>query len=268
MVTALASSGARATYLGADTATRGSWVGVYGGEGYNVLGEAAATPPSIQLAATGHEDYTWSESTDDVRAVQKVLAPGRIAGLWYASETFSVNLDLTDGRTHRVALYFLDWDRADRAQSIEILDGSAGTVLNRQTLANFSEGVYLLWDLKGRIQIRLTRLGGPNVVLGALFFDSRINPSNGMAVAPMLSSLAQVAVGADGFQLRVSGEALQPYVLEASRDLLCWSPICTNALGNSAVDVIGLQPATAPYQFYRARSLHEPTEYLIQAVSK
>jgi hypothetical protein len=200
--------------------------------------------------------------------VQKVLAPGRIAGLWYASDTFSVNLDLTDGRTHRVALYFLDWDRAGRAQSIEILDGSTGAVLNRQMLANFSEGVYLLWDLKGRIEIHLTRVAGPNVVLGALFFDPRINPSNGVAVAPMLSSPAPVAVGVDGFQLRVSGEALQPYVLEASCDLVYWTPIYTNALGNSAVDVIGLHPATAPFEFYRARSLHEPTDHLIQAVSK
>ena len=37
-------------------------------------------------------------------------APDRIAACWYSTTSFTVDVNLTDGQTHDLELYFLDWD--------------------------------------------------------------------------------------------------------------------------------------------------------------
>ena len=55
----------------ADLATQGSWEGVYGGDGYNVIGASASYPSYAQVSASGYSSYTWTNSTSDPRALQK-----------------------------------------------------------------------------------------------------------------------------------------------------------------------------------------------------
>src|SRR5438067_9968595 len=100
---------------------------------------------------------------------QDPAGAGRHATCWY-SNTFTFDLDLTDCATHPVLLYALGWDRQGRSERVEVIDAASGAVLDTQTLSNYQAGQYLAWDLRGRLQVRVTNLSGANAVVGGLFF--------------------------------------------------------------------------------------------------
>ena len=71
-----------------------------------------------------------------------------------------------------MALYALDYDSAGRAETIQIVDPSTNDILNSQVLSNFSNGVYLLWNISGQVKINVISSAGPNAVVSGLFFGS------------------------------------------------------------------------------------------------
>jgi len=112
----------------------------------------------------------WPNSPTDVRALQKASDPAeRIAGVWYSSTSFSVDLNITDSNTHQVALYCLDWDRLGRSETVAITDAN-GNVLSSQSVTNFGGGVYLVWNVSGHVKIQVTLTDGVNAVVTGLFF--------------------------------------------------------------------------------------------------
>src|SRR5262249_54171819 len=99
---------ATVSFVGTDTATQGSWQGVYGSNGYSVVGDATLYPAYAQVGVTGASTYVWAGSTTDVRALQKASTPGdRIAATYYSATSFTLDVNLTDGAQHQVALYLL-----------------------------------------------------------------------------------------------------------------------------------------------------------------
>jgi hypothetical protein len=106
-----------------------------------------------------------------VRALQKLSNPtDRIAATWYSGNPFIIDTNITDSASHQVALYCLDWDSANRQQTIDVLD-SNGAVLNTQTLTtSFNGGVYLVWNVTGHVKFRVTSSAGVNAVVSGLFF--------------------------------------------------------------------------------------------------
>ncbi|MDQ3257907.1 MAG: hypothetical protein M3R15_29140, partial [Acidobacteriota bacterium] len=163
---------AAATYLRTDTTTQGNWQGAYGTQGYQVIGNAASMPSYAQVTPTGHSSWTWAASTTETRALRKAAGTDRIAATWYADSSFNVELNLMDGQTHRVALYLLDWDSRGRAQSIEVSDAATGAVLDTRSNSGFTNGRYVVWNIRGRVRLRVTRTAGPNAVMSGLFLDA------------------------------------------------------------------------------------------------
>ncbi len=159
-----------ASFVKLDTTTQGSWKGVYGASGYVVVGDQTSNPSYVTPVASGQSQVSWTNSTNDVRALQKASNPAdRIAGVWFSSTSFSVDLNNTGSGTHEIAVYCVDWDRLGRSQKVDILDNS-GNVLNSQSLANFGNGVYLVWNVTGHVKLRVTLVSGGNGVLTGLFF--------------------------------------------------------------------------------------------------
>ncbi|MGD0301988.1 MAG: hypothetical protein ABSE86_33330, partial [Bryobacteraceae bacterium] len=161
-----------ATFVQMDTATQGNWEGVYGSDGYNVIGDLTSNPSYVTPIPSGQSSYTWTASTSDVRALQKASNPAvRIAATWYSSTQFTIDMNITDSATHQVALYCLDWDSTARRQTINVLDGN-GNILNTQALtSSFNGGVYMVWNVSGHVQFQVTRTAGNNAVLSGLFFE-------------------------------------------------------------------------------------------------
>jgi hypothetical protein len=163
---------ASATFLGSDGTTQGSWQGAYGADGYQVAGDQAALPGYAAVSVSGASPYVWAASTTDPTALQKAAAGStdRVAACWYSPTSFTIDVNLTDGRAHRVALYAADFYAAGRSERVDVIDAGTGAVLDSRTLSSFVGGDYLSWTLGGHVQLRVTDLAGPNAVVGGLFF--------------------------------------------------------------------------------------------------
>ncbi len=172
-------AGTRASYVNIDTATQGNWENLYGSDGYNILQDSALIPSYVNVAVGG-TPYVWATQTSDVRGLQRVSISGRIAAAAYSATSFTADLNFTDGATHKVAFYFLDWDSSHRSETAQILDGATGAVLDTRSIANFGGGVYLIWNLSGHVTLKITNVSGVNAVLSGIFFGSG---SPGSAVA-------------------------------------------------------------------------------------
>ena len=110
-------------------------------------------------------------STTDERALQRPSESDRRAACWYSDAAFVVDVDITDGRSHQVALYALDWDLWGRSQQVDVLDAASGAVLDTRTITAFDGGRYLVWTVSGHVAFRVTNTGSPNAVLSGVFFD-------------------------------------------------------------------------------------------------
>src|SRR4051812_5049398 len=101
------SGGGAVTFVKADAATRGSWKGVYGSDGY-FMAAVPPSPPSYATVTTSAPQWTWAANSGNPAHLQDPgSSTNRIAACWYSSTPATFDLSLTDGKSHRVAMYFL-----------------------------------------------------------------------------------------------------------------------------------------------------------------
>ncbi len=212
--------GATATFLAADTTTQGDWRNAYGGDGYDIPADNSGTdpviPPYATLSVTGGVAAAWTTSTTDPRALQNAANTGRIASAFFGS-TISLNLNLTDGQTHKVALYALDWDGfgGGRSERVDVLDAASGSVLNSQTISGFGQGEYLSWDLSGNVIIRVTNLNpNSNAVVNGLFFGNAASTTSATFLATDTATQGdwRNAYGHDGFDIPADQSGTDPVI--------------------------------------------------------
>ena len=213
-VTPGASVGTSANLTGLDTSAQGTWSGAYGGDGFLIANGSGASPAYANVSFGGASTYTWAGTTPDVRAVQ--ISQGsttRIASSYYASTSFTIGLNLTDGAAHQVAIYLLDWDTTTRAETIAITDPATGVLLDSRSFSGFHNGAYGVWNIKGTVTITVSATVG-NAVVSAIFFGPASGvplPSsfklNGTAAAANVGSTTTSTVmiaGAGGFNSPVT----------------------------------------------------------------
>src|SRR5437773_8120634 len=159
----------------------------YGANGYNVINGTVAYPSYVTVTPTGTRTATWASSTTDVRALySSATSTNRIATAWYNSTTsFLIDMVFNDGQQHQVALYFLDWDTTKRAETVAIQDANGVPLSSTQNMSNFHNGEYLVWQLSGHVQIRVSNLNpSANPVLSGLFFDTTAPASSFTLTGP------------------------------------------------------------------------------------
>ena len=209
-------TGTSATFLKTDTTTSGNWGAAYGSEGYMVAGDLVSNPSYVAPVMSGANYWVWNSSPSDVRAPQRPSNPSnRVAATWYASGQYLIDLNVTDGAQHQVALYCVDWDSTGRRQTVDVLDAN-NNVLNTQTLSSsFTGGVYLVWNVTGHVKLRLTWTGGANAVASGLFFGGAgiqiVSPPIIITAAPTITttvsptSTSLLAAQTQQFTATVSG---------------------------------------------------------------
>jgi probable HAF family extracellular repeat protein/parallel beta-helix repeat protein len=209
---------ATVSFVRSDTSTAGTWTGTYGSDGYVEFGGTAALPSYAQVTASGQSQYTWTSSTTDPRALQSSAgSASRIAGCDYAPTTFTLDVNLTDGNTHQVALYLLDWDARGRAEIVQVTDAGSGAVLDSRSVSNFTGGQWLSWNISGHVRITVTLAGGLNVVASGLFFDPVGGPTAPTATAAYVRTDTTTGgtwtgtYGADGYSIVGGTTALPSY---------------------------------------------------------
>jgi len=203
-----------ASFLRSDTTTQGNWHGAYGADGYSVADDSQNLPSYSTFALQNQQDYTWVPNTADPRALQTGSGSGRIAATWYNSSSFSLDVNFTDGNTHQLALYAVDWDSQGRSETVQILDATTAAVLDTRSISSFTGGAYLVWNISGHVTISVTQNSGPNAVISGVFFggSSTITSS-----ASFLRSDATTqgnwhgAYGADGYSVANDSQSLPSY---------------------------------------------------------
>jgi hypothetical protein len=162
---------ATATFIGIDTATEGSWLGVYGKDGFSLANSSASIPTYATLTPAASLLWTWAATTADTRALQLSLNNGRIATCWYAASPFSFGISIIDGNPHKVSLYALDWDSRGRTETISVLNATTGAVLDTRQVTNFNNGVWYSWTVSGNVRFVVTYTAGVNGVISGIFFN-------------------------------------------------------------------------------------------------
>jgi hypothetical protein len=163
---------AAATFVDSDTNTAGNWQGVYGSDGYNLLAASSSMPSYAGLTAQGAGQAVWSSATTDPRALQDPSTGSRVASCDYSGTSFGLSLNLNLGAgPHQVALYLLDYDLQNRAQTVTVEDAYSGTVLDTRSVSNFTSGMYLIYELSGDVRFTIGRDQGTNAVVSGVFFD-------------------------------------------------------------------------------------------------
>jgi hypothetical protein len=153
-----------------DTTTQGTWSGVYGGEGYLIANGPSSLPAYAAVSLSQASTYTWASLTSDPRALQNGFgAPARLASS-YTGNSFNINIDFTDNNPHPVALYLLDFDNGSRSETLTVKNANTGVTLDTETVSNFQNGVYAIWNLQGNITINVKRASGANPVVSGIFF--------------------------------------------------------------------------------------------------
>jgi hypothetical protein len=169
-----------ARFIKVDSTTRGNWNGVYGADASIIARDSARSASYATVAVSKQSEFTFNTTMADQRALLKNDGSARIAGVWYSyyptTNAFFIDINITDGATHQVALYALDWWKQGRAMQVEVLDGSTGTVLNTQQLQSYGDGKYLVWDIKGRIRLKVSTLTGPNAMVSGVFLQPASAP--------------------------------------------------------------------------------------------
>jgi hypothetical protein len=179
-----------AAFAGTDTTTQGTWRNVYGSQGYLLAPNSGAysyssVPGYALVDVSSAATYVWTGSTSDPQALQEPSASDRIAACWYSDGTFTLDLGITDGQTHRIALYLLDWDGygspSGRVERVDAQDGTTGATLDSRSIGQgsgdsnpqdqFTSGKYLIWNVRGHVRFTITNLNTTsNAVLSGVFF--------------------------------------------------------------------------------------------------
>jgi hypothetical protein len=174
-------------FVSNDTASQGSWKGIYGNDGQFVVGASAAPPAFVGIAGSGITTQVISPVTTDVHALQNPNDPnpdGRILAQFTTADTMTLELDFKDGQTHRTTLYATDLQNRGRTEEIRVLDADSNILLDYQGIWDFENGRYLTWDLTGHVKIEITNTApGKDAIVNGIFFDKPLVGPNRFAFA-------------------------------------------------------------------------------------
>jgi len=222
--------GATATFIPPpDTTTEGSWQGVYGSDGTALAGVTPENVPSYATFAVQNQiTYTWNSSTTDPRALQTGVGTGRIAAAWYNPTTFNFDVNFTDGATHQLALYALDWDSGGRTETVQVVDAATNNQLDMETISSFTNGVYLAWKISGHVKINVTATAGANAVISGVFFgaEGSTAPASAAFVASDTTTQGNWIVanyGTSGYFLANSAQANPAFAMFSVQNQLNWT---------------------------------------------
>src|SRR6202044_973727 len=106
------------------TATQGNWQSKYGADGYSLAGSVQSLPSYATFTPQNVLQWTYAASSSDPRALRLPNSTQALVAAWYNKPSFSFDVNFTDGNSHQIALYALDWDSTARSEMVKITDTS------------------------------------------------------------------------------------------------------------------------------------------------
>lgn len=99
-----------------------------------------------------------------------------------------IDINITDGKTHKLTVYLLDEDASGRWSMVDLIDPDTQKILHNQNVYDFSEGTYLSYNVSGHVQIRLTNVwskrytNSKDTAVHGVFIDGEDAVKDGTAV--------------------------------------------------------------------------------------
>ena len=171
---------AATTFVRADETTSGTWRGTYGADGAVIAGDDVKTlvaPKCAIITPKNKDDSTpWAFTPDNPRALQlSGDNKGHSNRLWFAPEQMDIDIELTDGKEHQVAICL----PLGGAITVEIQDADTKAILDTQSPKESNKQKYLVWNLKGQVIVRVITTiqdEGHAVWVGGVFIDPPAKP--------------------------------------------------------------------------------------------
>ena len=163
-----------AQFVGSDDKIEGDWQGVFGADGDELIGHESKLPAYAKLQwANGGSIWVYRQACNDSPALAYFANPptgsDRVAAGRYGQElAFTLDLGAT---LHRLSLYFLDYDKKDRREAIQVSNAITGEVLDNRKIADFTSGRYLSWNIQGAVRVTLKKITGDNAMISGIFLD-------------------------------------------------------------------------------------------------
>jgi hypothetical protein len=86
--------------------------------------------------------------------------------------TVSIGIDGT--RDYQIALYFVDWDKKNMRQSVEMFDENTLTMIAPVKMVDdYSGGRYLVYSYNKSVKFRFDKIRGDIVTPSGFFFDPK-----------------------------------------------------------------------------------------------
>ncbi|HEV2453477.1 MAG TPA: alpha-L-rhamnosidase C-terminal domain-containing protein, partial [Verrucomicrobiae bacterium] len=171
-----------------DDTTHGNWGGVYGKDGYLLLGydgdgtNREQLPPYVQSVTVRSGKFTqWATDISDGRALASNdrNEGARNAAAFYRDWTVLVDIRLKQPHPFRVAAYAVDFDHKDRQEAADIYNLPALTLAApTQAVRDYQDGKYVIYDCHDSVRLRFDNVRGPNAVVSGIFFDPTANDTN------------------------------------------------------------------------------------------
>jgi hypothetical protein len=191
---------ATAQFVTEDRGTRGNWPGVYGTAGSVVFGLQTNLPPELAAGVVTGPLYLFTSNSPSADALENPAAPSptnRFSACLFSAGEILLDVPVPVGENQRVALYVME-PGGGRVQRVEVLDTASGLPLDTRTVGSLTNGAYLVWDVNGPVQLRITRVSGANAVVSGLFFGTASGQAPVVRAPPASQSVtagATVALG-------------------------------------------------------------------------
>ena len=235
---------------------QGSWLGVYGADGYALTGWNGGdlvSMPNASFAVDQGQRFIWQNPSSDLRGLQSPDGSTREAACAYDANQVKIHITFNAAYSGSIHVYAVDFDGLGRRESITINDGSGPQTASLN--ADFSQGAWVNAAVSvaagGTVTILVNRTAGVNaVVSGVLLGGAPPAPATPTGVSASALNASQVKVSWNA----VSGAT--GYRVERSPDgSTGWTLVGTGAAASFTDS--GLIPATT--YFYRVSALNGPS---------
>jgi hypothetical protein len=169
---------ASASFLQMDTTTKGNWKGVYGQDGNVISQHSVLVPAYSTFDPRGVSLILYDLWSTDPRALLKQYysysPTERVESWFHTVTTMDFLVSAADGQSHRIALYFCDYDYAGRSITVQAIDATTNAVYDSRALTSYTGGIYLVYNYSGSILFRVINNNpgqyNPTASLSALFW--------------------------------------------------------------------------------------------------
>ena len=259
---------ANVSFVKTDAATQGNWKGVYGVDGWNVVGDSSTDNPNYPAYASvssSASTIVWASPSTSPAALE-VAAPGatnRIAAALNAS-SFTIDVNLTDGNSHQVALYCFD-GAGGAAETVTVADSGSSDILDTRSVTSFANGAYLVWNVTGHVVLTVASQNANNAVVSGLFFGpgDTTAPTTTASIVSGTNGVATITLSATDPDNAGANQIATLYAIDGEAQQTYTAPVTVTAYGShsvafQSVDTANQTEATQTQNFSVAPILKDP----------